>query len=74
MFREGARTFDPNDLCPQCGEGCCHFASDFRMMGQKQLRVCTKCHSVSINGKKVGDVEVHILTTPQGSDAGTVGS
>lgn len=65
MFREGARIFDPQDICPQ-GHQCCHFASDFRAFGKRQIRVCTHpdCKAVYQNGQKVADLEIHTLPAP----------
>jgi hypothetical protein len=62
MYREGARIGDALDECPLCYKQCCYFASDFSVLGRKrQIRVCIKCKAVSVNGKKVGDVEVNII-------------
>jgi hypothetical protein len=61
MYREGARIGDALDECPLCHTQCCHFASDFSAWGKRQVRVCIKCKAISVNGKKVGDVEVNII-------------
>lgn len=61
MFREGARANDPLDACPGCGKNCCHFASDFKMMGKKSVRACIHCKAVYLNDKKTADLEVHVL-------------
>lgn len=64
MWREGARVNDPLDVCPLCGKEACHFASDFKVMGKKSVRVCLHCKAVSVNDKKTGDLEVHVLPPP----------
>ena len=62
MFREGARVHDPLSVCPACGRNCPHFSSDFRVMGgKKSVVVCLDCKAVFLNGKKTGDLEVHVL-------------
>jgi hypothetical protein len=58
-FREGARSGDPADICPGCQAQACHFASDFKMMGKKSVRVCIECKSVFLNGEKTADLEVY---------------
>lgn len=63
MFREGARVHDPIDTCPLCGDNAVWFASDFNVWGKKSVRVCVRCKAVSLNGKKTGDLEVHVLPT-----------
>ena len=58
-FREGARSGDPLDVCPGCGESGCIFASDFKMMGRHSIRACAKCGKVFENGKPRGALDVH---------------
>lgn len=71
MFREGARIFDPLDLCPK-GHQCCHFASDFRLMGKHSVRVCTHddCRCVYENGEK--KAELLMNAPPKEPDGGPV--
>ncbi len=57
-WREGARSGDPNDECPQCHAPGCIFASDFKKMGRRSVRVCAACCTVSVNGKAEGPLVV----------------
>ena len=61
MWKEGARVNCPTDVCPGCGANAPHFASDFKALGKKSLVVCVACQGVFVNGKRMGDLEVHIL-------------
>ena len=63
-FREGARVHDPFDSCPGCGAQCPHFASDFKAMGKKSIRVCLACKAVFLNEKRVSELEVHLIPEP----------
>lgn len=64
MWREGARCYDSQDVCPGCGANCCIFGSDFKAFGKKSVRACTACKSVYVNGAKTGDLEVHLMPKP----------
>jgi len=55
-WREGARSNCPDDVCPLCGQSCCVFASDFKTFGKQSVRACLNCNSVSVNGKRKGDL------------------
>ena len=57
-WREGARSNDPADPCPECGAPCM-FASDFKKMGKQSVRVCGQCAAVFHNGKRVSALEIH---------------
>ena len=58
-WREGARSGDPLDECPGCHAKGCMFASDFKAMGKRSVRVCGICKRVYVNGKDEGPLVVH---------------
>lgn len=60
-FREGARAYDPQDLCPSCGRQGVLFASDFKFMGRHKIRACQDCKAVYENGERRSDL---VLNTP----------
>lgn len=56
VFREGARSYDTQDICPQCGKNGVVFASDFKAMGRKKVRACQWCLKVFVNGEPQSDL------------------
>ena len=57
-FREGARAYDPQDLCPECGRQSVLFASDFKKFGKHKIRACQTCRKVFENGEPVSSLTV----------------
>lgn len=65
-FHEYAAVYDPDPeaACPDCKKPCI-FASDFKTMGERRVRVCVPCRAVFVNGKKERELAVY----SQGPDA-----
>ena len=67
-WRQGARSGDLGDVCPNCGTPGCVFASDFKLMGKHSVRACTHCHGVYDNGT----LKDKLLVTPPPPTSTTV--
>ncbi len=57
-WREGARSGDPADRCPNCGTLGCMFAFDFKKFGTHSLRVCSVCRTVFVDGKRQSELVI----------------
>lgn len=55
-FRQWSRLYNPEDKCPLGHPAI--FASDFKLMGEKRVRVCETCQAVYEGDKRKDSVAV----------------
>lgn len=57
-FREGARSGDPKDTCPNCKAVAPMLVYDGKHMGRHRLVACAACKTVFLDGQLAATLEV----------------